>query len=311
MRAGPIIPPVSLDTSIRQFQSYLSNERRLSRLTVANYGRDLERLCDFCRRRGITDWQGLDPAHLRLHVGQLHQGGLSGRSIQRHLSAVRSFYRYLLRERVVTRDPAAGIGAPKSGRRLPKSLSADEATRLVEIAASDETAVRDRALLELLYSSGLRLAEVCALNRDDLLADGTVRVSGKGSKVRVVPVGKSALAALEKWFAERSRWAAPGETAVFLSPRGRRLSGRDVERIVAHRARAQGIGQPVHPHMLRHSFASHVLESSGDLRAVQEMLGHASIATTQVYTHLDFQHLAKVYDQAHPRARKRKPSGTR
>lgn len=300
-----------MHTSIESFQRYLSNERRLSRLTVSSYGRDLERLREFCARRAIADWQALDPAHVRLYVGHLRQAGLSGRSIQRHLSSVRSFYRYLLRERLATRDPAAGIGAPKSAKRLPKSLSPDEATRLVELHASDKNAVRDRALLELLYSSGLRLAEVCALDLDDMPGDGTVRVCGKGNKMRVVPVGQAAQTALAAWLRERSPCVRANEKAVFLSAKGRRLNGRDVERIVAHRARAQGIGQPVHPHMLRHSFASHLLESSGDLRAVQEMLGHASIATTQIYTHLDFQHLAKVYDQAHPRARKRNSSGTR
>lgn len=301
---------MSLDAPLHRFQRYLASERRLSRLTTVAYRRDLERLRTFCERRRIADWQGLDASHVRLYVGELRHAGLTGRSIQRHLSAARSFYRYLLREGIVTRDPAAGIKAPKSARRLPKSLSPDEATRLVEIAAVDRNAPRDRALLELLYSSGLRLGEVCGLDIGDLPGDGTVRVTGKGSKVRLVPIGAAAQAALEEWLRARTAWVSSGTAAVFVSPRGRRVSGREVQRIVARRAREQGIGQPVHPHMLRHSFASHVLESSGDLRAVQEMLGHASIATTQVYTHLDFQHLAKVYDQAHPRARKRKAPGT-
>lgn len=295
---------MSLDTTIRKFSSYLTNERRLARLTVLNYGRDLQRLRDFCRRRGIDDWQHLRPEHVRLYVGELRHAGLDGRSIQRHLSAARALYGYLLRERKVEADPTAGIKAPKSGRRLPKSLNPDEATRLVEIRGDDIAARRDRALLELLYSSGLRLAEVCSLDLDDLSTDGTVRVTGKGSKTRVVPIGSAARAALADWL--RARAALSGETAVFVSTRGKRITGREVQRIVARRARAQGMGRPVHPHMLRHSFASHVLESSGDLRAVQEMLGHASISTTQIYTHLDFQHLAKVYDQAHPRARRRK-----
>lgn len=297
---------MSLTALIDRFQRYLANERRLSVLTVAAYRRDLDRLCDFCRRRAIENWTNLDPSHVRLYIAELRRADLSGRSIQRHLSSMRSFYRYLLREGAVARDPAAGVPAPKSARRLPKSLSPDEADRLVSLEASDKLAIRDRALLELTYSSGLRLAEVCAIDCGDLADDGTVRINGKGGKVRVVPVGTMARAALAAWFDERRRWTSADQRAVFVSPRGRRLSPREVQRIVAKRAREQGIGQPVHPHMLRHSFASHVLESSGDLRAVQEMLGHANISTTQIYTHLDFQHLAKVYDQAHPRARRRK-----
>jgi integrase/recombinase XerC len=200
--------------------------------------------------------------------------------------------------------------APKSRKRLPKSLSPDEAARLVDIAPNDRDACRDRALLELLYSSGLRLAEIVALDREDLSSDGTVRVTGKGRKVRLVPVGRLAQAALQAWLAVRDASDVHDARALFLGARGRRIGAREVQRIVARRARAQGLGQPVHPHMLRHSFASHLLESSGDLRAVQELLGHASISTTQIYTHLDFQHLAKVYDQSHPRARKRSRSTT-
>ena len=298
---------MSLDEPLKQFKSYLTNERRMSPLTLTHYGRDLERLRQFCQRQGIADWQTLTTPHIRLYVGELRRAGLSGRSIQRLLSSVRSFYRYLLREGTVTRSPAAGVAAPKSGRRLPKSLSPDEAVRLVEVAMTDDAATRDRALLELLYSSGLRLAEIVALNIDDLQEDGTVRVTGKGRKVRVIPVGEPAQAALKAWFSVRAALVSPEETAVFIGPRGKRIGARAVEKLVAARARAQGISQPVHPHMLRHSFASHVLESSGDLRAVQELLGHASLSTTQIYTHLDFQHLAKVYDQAHPRARKRPP----
>jgi len=301
---------VPLELNIQRFDGYLINERRAAALTVQNYRRDLARLCEFCRRRGIDDWHDLDVTHVRLYVAELHKAGLSGRSIQRHLSALRSFYRYLLREGVVTGNPAVGVGAPKSRSRLPKSLSPDEAARLVDIAPTDRDACRDRALLELLYSSGLRLAEIVALDVDDLSGDGTVRVTGKGSKVRVVPVGRLALEALRAWLAARASWAVRDEHALFLGARGRRIGARAVQHIVARRARAQGLGQPVHPHMLRHSFASHLLESSGDLRAVQELLGHASISTTQIYTHLDFQHLAKVYDQAHPRARKRTPSAT-
>lgn len=298
-----------LRKSLERFLSYLINERRVSPLTVLSYGRDLDRLQAFCARRALADWRNLEPADVRRYVAELHKSGLAGRSIQRHLSALRSFYRFLLREGLVVCDPASGISAPKSPRRLPKSLSPDEAARLLDVPVGDAAACRDRALLELLYSSGLRLAELIALDRDDLLGDGTVRVRGKGGKTRVLPVGRHARAALEKWFAARAHWAPVGERAMFVTERGRRMGARTIERIVAQRARAQGIAQPVHPHMLRHSFASHLLESSGDLRAVQELLGHASIATTQIYTHLDFQHLAKVYDQAHPRARKRRTDG--
>ena len=296
---------MALDLLIEDFARYLRDERRVSPLTLLHYTRDLARLRDFCARRGVARWNDLDAAHVRLYAAELRRRGLSGRSIQRGLSAVRAFYRYLLREGQVERDPAAGVPAPKSPRRLPQSLSPDEAARLLAFATPDRRAPRDRALLELLYSSGLRLAELVALNLEDLPGDGTARVTGKGRKVRVVPVGRAARAALEAWLAVRAEWAPPEERALFVSRAGRRLGARSIQRVVALRARAQGLDRPLHPHMLRHSFASHLLESSGDLRAVQELLGHANIATTQIYTHLDFQHLAKVYDQAHPRARKR------
>lgn len=303
--------PGSLDFVLEQFGSYLVNERRVSPLTLLSYRRDLAHLRDFCRRRGIDDWADLDSTRVRLYVAELHKAGLMGRSIQRRLSAVRSFYRYLLRENRVARNPAAGVVAPKSPRRLPKSLSPDETARLMELGASDRAAVRDRALLELFYSSGLRLAELVALNLDDLHGDGTIRVTGKGNKTRVLPVGKMAQRALRAWLSARTSWAQRHDNALFIGARGGRMSARTVQRVVARRARAQGVAQPVHPHMLRHSFASHILESSGDLRAIQELLGHASISTTQIYTHLDFQHLAKVYDQAHPRARKRTPAASK
>lgn len=301
------VPP---ETLIDQFTDYLTNERRASPLTVANYRRDLLRLRDFCQRREIGTWHDLDAPRVRLYVAELHKAGLSGRSVQRQLSSLRSFYRYLLREGHVAADPAAGIGAPKSPRRLPKSLSPDETARLMEVAPGDRAAIRDRALLEVFYSSGLRLAEIVALNLEDLRGDGTLRVTGKGGKVRIVPVGRMAQRALQAWLTERGA-APPRTNGVFLGARGGRISARTVQRMVARRARQQGLAQPVYPHMLRHSFASHVLESSGDLRAIQELLGHASISTTQIYTHLDFQHLAKVYDQAHPRARKRTPPASK
>lgn len=292
---------------IGNFLLYLRNERRLSPHTLVNYRRDLLELQRFCASRRTGGWARLDTGHIRAFAAQLHHRGLSGKSIARALSSVRSFYRYLLRENRAHRNPALGVGAPKAPRRLPHTLSTDQAARLVSFDDDEPFEIRDRAALELLYSSGLRLAELVHLDVADLdLADETVRVTGKGGKTRIVPVGSHARVALKKWLALRAPRAAPGETALFISPRGRRLGGRAVQARLKRRARRQGLDVPVHPHMLRHSFASHLLESSGDLRAVQELLGHANIATTQIYTHLDFQHLAKVYDRAHPRAR-RKP----
>lgn len=302
--------PEATDELVDRFLSYLRNERRLAVLTAAGYQRDLARLRDFSRRHGVDDWARLEPAHVRRYVGELHRHGLDGRSIRRHLAAARSLYRFLLKEGLVARNPAAAIVAPRAAKRLPKVLSPDEIARLVEIPVADDADARDRALLELFYSSGLRLAELTALDLTDLdLADGLVRATGKGGKTRVVPVGAKACAALGEWLSRRPALAAPDEVAVFLARGGRRLGRRAVQDIVARRARGQGLAQPAHPHMLRHSFASHLLESSSDLRAVQELLGHANIATTQIYTHLDFQHLAKVYDQAHPRARRRRERG--
>ncbi len=291
---------------VSEYLRHLQGERRLSPHTVNAYQHDLNQLLAFCTRRGVASWGALDAAQLRTFVAERHHQGLAGRSLQRLLSAVRAFYRYLLRVDVVTHNPAQGLKPPKSPKRLPKTLSADQAVRLVSVDDDGALAVRDRALLELLYSSGLRLSEVATLDLMELdLGEGMVRVTGKGSKQRDVPVGRHAREALQAWLVARAPIAHAGENAVFIADNGRRLSGRQIERRVAHWARRQGIGQPVHPHMLRHSFASHLLESSGDLRALQELLGHANLSTTQVYTHLDFQHLAKVYDAAHPRARKR------
>jgi integrase/recombinase XerC len=291
-----------LDSFIR----HLGDERRLSPLTLTHYRRDLSQCMAYCDGAGIADWGRLTVVEVRGWVSALHRRGLSGKSIQRSLSALRSFYRYLLREKIVTRNPANGVSAPKSTRRLPATLTPDQATRLVALDARDPLAARDRALLELLYSSGLRLSELVNLNIPELdLSAGIVRVTGKGRKVRDVPVGAKAREALREWLAVRTQFSGAEERAVFITRTGRRLGARAVQTRLQGWAKRQGLGVPVHPHMLRHSFASHVLESSGDLRAVQEMLGHANISTTQIYTHLDFQHLAGVYDKAHPRARKK------
>jgi integrase/recombinase XerC len=291
---------------IERFGAHLARERRMSPHTVSNYLRELQSLAAWCDAQGIDAWQTLDSQHLRMFAARSHAGGLAPRSVQRRLSAVRSFFRWLQREKAVTGNPAVDVRAPKSRRALPVTVDADQMARLLDIRDTTPLALRDRALMELLYSSGLRLAELVGLDLPDLdLADRTVRVTGKGRKARIVPVGSKAIAALEAWLRARTPVAASGEMAVFIGRGGRRIGPRAVQLRVAYWARRQGLPVHLHPHLFRHSFASHILESSQDLRGVQELLGHADIATTQVYTHLDFQHLARIYDQAHPRARRR------
>jgi integrase/recombinase XerC len=288
------------------FGSHLGSERRLSAHTVQNYLRELDALIAWCDANGLTDWQSLDAQHLRLFAARSHAGGLAPRSVQRRLSAVRTFLRYLQRERVLTHNPAAEVRAPKIKRSLPETLDVDQMSRLLDIPGTDALSVRDRAIMELFYSSGLRLAELIGLDLGALDAnDRTIRVSGKGNKTRILPVGRKALEALEKWLAVRGALAAIGEMALFVGRNGRRVGQRTIQLRIARWARLQGLPMHVHPHLFRHSFASHLLESSQDLRGVQELLGHADIATTQVYTHLDFQHLARIYDRTHPRARKK------
>jgi integrase/recombinase XerC len=290
------------------FLSGLKTERRLSPHTLASYRRDLDALLDFCRREGLASLGAVDSYHVRRFAAESHRRGLGARSIARRLSAVRSFFAYLVRAGEAPSNPAVHVQAPKPSRRLPKTLDTDQVASLLTLDGGDQDAlvVRDRAILELFYSSGLRLAELVALDLGDVdLADRTVRVTGKGSKSRVVPVGRHAVRALEAWLAMRSMHARAGERALFVSRRGERLAPRSIQARLAYWAKRQGAPVRLHPHMLRHSFASHMLESSGDLRAVQELLGHSSLSTTQVYTHLDFQHLAHIYDKAHPRARRR------
>ncbi len=292
---------------IERYAQHLRHERRLSTHTLDNYLRDLRHLCEFCDRQGLDDWNALNAPQIRAYVAWRHRSGIGGSSLQRELSAIRSFFNYLLREGVAGHNPAQDIPAPKNPRKLPQTLDVDQAARLMEIPGDDDAAVRDRAIMELMYSSGLRLAELVGLDCADVdMADATVRVTGKGAKTRILPVGRKALAALQVWLQRRHLLpGAAGSAALFLGQRGKRITARTVQNHLRCRALAQGLAMPVHPHMLRHSFASHMLESSGDLRAVQELLGHANIATTQIYTHLDFQHLAKVYDAAHPRAKKK------
>jgi integrase/recombinase XerC len=291
---------------LESWSRHLVTERRCSTHTVSNYARELRALALWCDQQGIGEWRALDSQHLRTFAARSHAAGLAPRSVQRRLSAARSFFGYLIRERVLAANPADDIRAPKAAKRLPASLDVDQVARLLEIPGEDALAVRDRALMELLYSSGLRLAELVGLDLPDLdLADATVRVTGKGSKTRIVPVGRKAREALALWKKDRGTLARVGETALFVGRNGARLSPRAVQARVAGWARRQGLPMHVHPHLFRHSFASHLLESSGDLRGVQELLGHADISTTQVYTHLDFQHLARTYDKAHPRARRK------
>jgi len=286
------------------FLEHLAFEKRCSAHTVANYRRDLVALVDYCERAGHECWRDLTTHDIRAFAAACHRRGLSPRSIQRRLSAVRSFFRYLIREKVLKRNPAADVSAPKAGKRLPGTLDADQMARLLEFPGDDPLTVRDRAMLELLYSSGLRLAELVALDMHDVDAsDATVTVTGKGAKTRIVPVGRRALEALAEWQRTRVRMAGHEERALFVSRRGTRLAPRSVQERIVHWAKRQGMDRSVYPHLFRHSFASHLLESSGDLRAVQELLGHADVSTTQIYTHLDFQHLAQIYDRTHPRAR--------
>jgi integrase/recombinase XerC len=291
---------------IDKFIRHLEFERRLSPETCKNYRRDLEALLVYREYVGVDSWGGMDSEHFRAFSASCFRKGLASRSIQRRLSACRTFFRYLIREKHVDKNPITDVSAPKGKKRLPGNLDADRMARLLDIHGKGPLVDRDRAILELLYSSGLRLSELTGLNCGDVdMSDATVRVTGKGNKDRIVPVGRKALQALEVWDQTRVLLANAQEPALFVSNRGTRISPRSVQARVTHWARAQGIDTNVYPHLFRHSFATHLLESSHDLRGVQELLGHANISTTQVYTHLDFQHLAQIYDQTHPRARKK------
>lgn len=293
--------------TVERYLEHLKLERRLSDHTARSYRRDLACLAEFCDKHGISSFTELKSHQLRRFAAQSHAGGLAPRSIQRRLSGARSFMKYLIREGVMKCNPGADVAAPQVARRLPGTLDADQMARLLQIEGSEPETVRDRAMLELFYSSGLRLAELTGLDLGDVdLADGTVRITGKGSKMRIVPVGRIARESTSAWLAIRSESANAGEAALFVSNRGTRISPRTVQNRVRYWAQRAGLSQRVYPHLFRHSFATHLLESSSDLRSVQEMLGHADISTTQIYTHLNFQHLAQVYDKAHPRARLKK-----
>jgi integrase/recombinase XerC len=310
---APSAEPAPEQPLIERWLTMLRIERRLSKHTELSYRSDLAAFTGWCRSAGISNLASLDDSQLRQFAASSHRSGLKPRSIQRRLSALRGFFGFLIRDGVLKHNPAIGVRAPKGEKRLPPALDVDRMSRLLDVlppaAGSAEPGLlqsRDRAIMELFYSSGLRLGELVGLDVGDIdLNDRVVRVLGKGSKTRIVPVGAKALTALRAWLTLRSTLVAPDVRAVFVSQRGQRLGARAVELRVASWARRQGLDVKAYPHLFRHSFATHLLESSQDLRGVQELLGHANISTTQVYTHLDFQHLARVYDQAHPRARRR------
>ncbi|CAN4265552.1 XerC Site-specific recombinase XerC [Methylophilaceae bacterium] len=296
----------SPDDLIAKYLEFLSFERRLSPLTCQHYSRDLSQLVQLSDKTSLNELQN---SHIRRFVAGLHGKGLGGKSIARLLSCWRGFFNFLIQKHSYTQNPVLGLRAPKSAQTLPNVLSIEQTIMLVDIGEDDLLSVRDHAILELFYSSGLRLSELINLNMGALdFTEGTVTVTGKGNKTRIVPLGEFAIKAIRQWISMRPDDASltinQQDKPVFVGKQGKRITARNVQYRIKEWAIKQGIHTSVHPHMLRHSFASHVLQSSGDLRAVQEMLGHANISTTQVYTHLDFQHLSKVYDAAHPRAKK-------
>jgi len=291
----------------QQFEAYLEHEKRYSVHTLSGYKRDIKQFLAWLKKNSKNhDVVEADSLDVRQWVASMHRQGIGGKTLQRKLSSLRSFYQFLIRKQQLKNNPALDIRAPKSARTLPSTLDADTLTQLLEIPADSILAIRDRAIMELFYSSGLRLSELTNLDIDDIdLDENSLRATGKGNKTRLLPIGRKAQEALITWQKNRTILAKVDENALFVSQRGKRISTRSVQQRLNYWRKKQGLEQHIHPHKLRHSFASHILESSGDLRAVQELLGHADISTTQIYTHLDFQHLAKVYDKAHPRARKK------
>lgn len=294
------------DSELQAFYQYLQSEKRYSEHTLKNYRRDISGFIQYCQLTDITAWGAIDSQHVRNYAAQKHRKGLSGKSIQRLLSSLRSLFKYLIKYQKLKNNPAVGVTAPKTLRKLPEVLNPDDLNHLLSLDESDPLAVRDMAIMELLYGCGLRLSELIDLNINQIDWQGfTVNVTGKGRKQRLVPVGDKAVQALKKWFVRRTQYARENESAVFVSQRGTRISASSVQQRLKKWARAKGLDRSLYPHLMRHSFASHILESSQDLRAVQELLGHANLTTTQIYTHVDFQQLARVYDAAHPRAKKK------
>ncbi len=295
-----------MQQTVDDFLDYLKTERQLSHNTLISYRRDLLQAQEYFKDQGIEYWEQLNSHQIRTWVAYQHRTGHSGKTLQRQLSSLRRLFEYLIREQKIKHNPVKGIPAPKSGRKLPKAPNIEQLDQLLTESEQDVYHIRDRAMFELLYSSGLRLSELVSINLHDIKRrEQQLRVTGKGNKERELPVGRKALEALEKWLKVRGNLAKPNEPALFVSRFGTRITPRAVQQKLEQLAIEKGLPIHLHPHMLRHSFASHILESSGNLRAVQELLGHADISTTQIYTHLDFQHLAEVYDKAHPRARKK------
>jgi len=292
----------------QQFLHVLKVERQLSPNTLKAYERDLSKLLSYCAEQGLKSWPELTSHLVRGFIAERHRQGLSSRSLQRELSACRSFFAYLIKIKVLLNNPAGGIRAPKAAKSLPNVLDVDQIHGLLEVEPAGPLESRDLAMWELLYSSGLRVSELANINLMDVdLSGKTIHVvSGKGKKSRLLPLGSKAVSTIRTWLPLRSQFDALNEMALFVGKRGRRLTTRSIQSRLERWRKRQGLQGRLYPHMLRHSFASHMLESSQDLRAVQELLGHSNISTTQVYTHLDFQHLAAVYDQAHPRAKQKK-----
>ena len=292
--------------TLTQFFFYLEIEKRVSIHTLTNYRRDIAQLQLYCKDHNLFEWKDIKAVDIRHHIAARHRNGLSSKSLQRELSAIRSFYNYQLKKHLVDINPALHIRGPKQQRKLPKVLDVDQLSGILDAKPDSYLEIRDLAMFELFYSSGLRLSELQALNREDIdLSEKSLRVRyGKGGKQRDLPVGSKAIVAIQKWLNYRPQTR---DDALFTSQQGQRLGMRSIQLRLDRWCIKKGVPEHVHPHMLRHSFASHLLESSQDIRAVQELLGHSNISTTQIYTHLDFQHLADVYDQAHPRAKK-KPS---
>jgi integrase/recombinase XerC len=290
----------------KNFFFYLENERGLSARTLKAYQRDLDQLLQFLETDDIESPRHVTQHHIRAFIAHRHRQGVGGKTLQRSLSAIRSLFRWLIREGLADHNPATPVRAPKSPRHLPATLDADTIAQLLDMPCDTPLAIRDKAIMELFYSSGLRLSELATLHWQQLdLASGMVTVTGKGNRSRMVPVGRIAVEALLEWRKARVKFTSFEQPFVFVSQRGNPIAVRTIQARIRYWAKRQGMPQNIYPHLLRHSFASHMLESSGDLRAVQELLGHADISTTQIYTHLDFQHLASVYDKAHPRAKKK------